>query len=66
MPKKDAISQYLAEIGSKGGKIGGAAKVPKGIAMLSPEERSKRAKEAAAKRWGKKTTAKKAARKKTK
>jgi hypothetical protein len=33
------------------GRLGGKAKVPKGISMLSSEERSIRAKEAAAKRW---------------
>jgi hypothetical protein len=48
--KKSAISAYLAEIGRKGGK----AKVPKGTATLSPEERSAIAKRAAAARWGKK------------
>lgn len=38
------------------GKRGGAKKVPKGFAMLSPEQRSEIARKAAAKRWGKKRT----------
>ncbi len=33
--KKSAVSDYLASIGRKGGE----AKVPKGLAMLSEEER---------------------------
>jgi len=61
MNKKSVISDYLAEIGRKGGLKGGTAKVPKGTAMLTPEQRSELAKQAAAKRWGtkKKTAAKK-------
>jgi hypothetical protein len=35
--KKSAVSQYLASIGRKGGK----AKVAKGLARLSEEERAK-------------------------
>lgn len=42
-----AVSQYLASIGRKGGK----ASVRKGIATLTDEERSKRARAAAAARW---------------
>jgi hypothetical protein len=34
--KKSPVSEYLASIGRKGG----AAKVPKGLAMLSEEERA--------------------------
>jgi general stress protein YciG len=45
-----AISEYLAEIGRKGGQ----AKVPKGAAALTPEERRERGRQAAQKRWGKK------------
>jgi general stress protein YciG len=60
VPKKTAVSRYLAEIGRKGGK----AKVPKGTAVLSPEERTERAKKAAQKGWAKKRAAKKAGRKK--
>jgi hypothetical protein len=33
------------------GRLGGKVKVPKGVAMLSEEERRQRGKEAAAKRW---------------
>ena len=36
------------------GKLGGAAKVPKGLSSLSPERRKEIAKQGAAKRWGKK------------
>jgi hypothetical protein len=59
--KRDPVSEYLAEIGSRGGK----AKVRKGIATLTQKERSERAKQAAAARWGtkKKTAAKKAKKK---
>ena len=35
--KKSAVSEYLASIGRKGG----AAKVAKGLAQLSPEAREK-------------------------
>ena len=35
MAKKSAVSNYLAEIGRKGGK----AKVAKGLAVLTPAER---------------------------
>jgi hypothetical protein len=41
------------------GRLGGQKKVPKGIAMLSPEERKKLAQAAAAARWGKKASKKK-------
>jgi general stress protein YciG len=58
--KKTAISRYLAEIGRKGGQ----AKVPKGVAALSPEERKERAREAALKGWAKKRAEKKAGKKK--
>lgn len=44
--KKDAVSKYLASIGSKGG----SAKVPKGFSTLTPEQRSANAKKAAATR----------------
>ena len=36
------------------GRKGGKKKVPKGIAMLTPEERTARAKEGAEARWGSK------------
>ena len=36
------------------GRRGGQKKVPKGLAMLTPEERSARARECAAARWAKK------------
>jgi len=49
--KKDKAA---AALGRKGGRKGGKAKVPKGFSMLTPEERSKISKEAAAARWGKK------------
>jgi hypothetical protein len=50
--KADPVSEYLARIGRKGGQ----ATVPKGVATLSPPERKRRAKEAAAARWGKKSS----------
>ena len=50
-----AVSQYLASIGRKGGE----AKVPKGTAVLTPEERQERAKRAAEARWGQRTATKK-------
>jgi hypothetical protein len=46
----DAVREYLASIGKKGG----LAKVKKGTATLTKAERAARAKEAAAARWGKK------------
>jgi hypothetical protein len=57
MGKKDPVQQYLAEIGRKGGK----AKVPKGAAMLTAEERRERGRKGMATRWvNKKASAKKA------
>ena len=44
----DAVSDYLAEIGRRGGK----AKVKKGFGTLTPEERRANAKRAAQARWG--------------
>ena len=44
---KDPIQDYLAQIGRKGGQ----AKVPKGLAMLSPAERSEAARKAVNARW---------------
>ena len=35
------------------GRLGGAARVSKGVGTLSPEERTERAREAAAARWTK-------------
>lgn len=46
-PKKDPAAVAL-------GRKGGAARVPKGFSMKSPEERKAIAKKAAAARWGKK------------
>jgi hypothetical protein len=51
MPRKSAVSKYLAEIGSKGGKIGGAKKVPKGFSTMDPERRKEIAQKAIATRW---------------
>jgi len=45
--KKSAISKYLADIGRKGGKASGKARMDK----LTPEQRSAIAKKAAAARW---------------
>jgi len=54
MAKPDPVTQYLAEIGRRGG----LARVPKGVATLSEEEQSKRGKQAAQARWGKKPAGK--------
>jgi hypothetical protein len=59
MAADKSISEYLAEIGRKGGK----AQVPKGTAMLSEEERRAIAMKGVAARKKKATAAKKAARK---
>ena len=57
-PAEQAVSDYLAEIGSKGGKV----KTAKGFSKMDPARRAEVAKKAAAKRWGgKKKTAKKKA-----
>ena len=50
---------HAVALGRLGGLKGGLARVPKGTAMLSPEERVRRAKEAVAARWGKKKPKKK-------
>jgi hypothetical protein len=47
---KQMISDVMREMGRKGG----LKKVPKGAAMLSPEERAKSARRAAKARWSKK------------
>ncbi|HLJ48441.1 MAG TPA: hypothetical protein VKU01_20645 [Bryobacteraceae bacterium] len=49
MPKKTAVSQYLAKIGKKGGKASGQARMEK----LTPEKRSEVARIAAQARWKK-------------
>jgi hypothetical protein len=46
---------HAVALGRLGGRVGGKARVPKGIAMLTKEERHALAKKAAAARWGKKT-----------
>jgi hypothetical protein len=48
-PKRSAISEYLAEIGRKGGLKGGKARAER----LSPNERKTIARKAATKRWSK-------------
>jgi hypothetical protein len=42
-------------LGRKGGKRGGAKRVPKGFSKMDPERRAQIARDAAAKRWGKRT-----------
>lgn len=49
------VSDYLAEIGRKGGQ----AKVAKGFSTLTDEQRKENARKAAQTRWGKKKAAKK-------
>jgi hypothetical protein len=46
------------------GRLGGQAKVPKGLSMLSEERRKEIATKAAETRWGKKKAVKKAGKKK--
>lgn len=48
-PKRSAISEYLAEIGRKGGLKGGKARAKK----LSPSKLKEIAQKGARKRWGK-------------
>lgn len=45
LPK--SVSEYMAQIGSKGGKIGGKRR----LKTMTPEERQKVAQKAAATRW---------------
>ncbi len=52
MVRKTAVSKYLAEIGRKGGKASGKARMEK----LTPEQRAAVARTAAAARWGKPVT----------
>lgn len=47
MPRKKAVSEYLASIGRKGGKASGKARMEK----LTPEKRSELARQAAMARW---------------
>jgi hypothetical protein len=49
----EEVRAYLAEIGRKGGR----AKVPKGFATLSDDQKSQNAKKAIAARWGRKNKA---------
>jgi hypothetical protein len=52
MVRKTAVSKYLAEIGRKGGKASGKARMEK----LTPEQRAAVARTAAAARWAKPVT----------
>jgi hypothetical protein len=56
--KRDPVSEYLSNIGRKGGKVSG---VPKGFAAADPETRAAIAKKAAAKRWANRKKTKKTA-----
>jgi general stress protein YciG len=47
MPRKNAVSEYLAQIGRKGGKASGKARMEK----LTAEQRSEIARQAARARW---------------
>jgi hypothetical protein len=47
-----SISEYMAQIGSKGGKIGGKRR----LKTMTPEQRKKAAQKAAKARWKKKKT----------
>ena len=46
-PTREQISAFMAELGRKGGKIGGKRR----LKTLSPEERTRIARKAARKRW---------------
>ena len=50
---KETISSVMREMGRKGGR----KKVPKGAAMLSPEQRAESARNAANARWAKQRAA---------
>ena len=52
MARKTTVSKYLAEIGRKGGKASGKARMEK----LTPEQRAAVARTAAAARWAKPVT----------
>src|SRR5580704_7791702 len=52
MVRKSSVSKYLAEIGRKGGKASGKARMEK----LTPEQRKAVARTAAAARWAKPVT----------
>jgi hypothetical protein len=52
MVRKSSVSKYLAEIGRKGGKASGKARMEK----LTPEQRAAVARTAAAARWAKPVT----------
>lgn len=51
--KETTEAKYGKDYWSKIGKIGGKAKVPKGIAKLTPEQRKELSKKALEARWGK-------------
>jgi hypothetical protein len=51
---------HAVALGRRGGLKGGLARVPKGTAALSPEDRVRRAKEAAEARWKKAKSKRKA------
>jgi hypothetical protein len=52
LARKNAVSKYLADIGRKGGKASGKARMEK----LTPEQRAAVARTAAAARWAKPVT----------
>lgn len=53
MAKEDVTEKMISSVMKVLGGRGGKAKVPKGTAMLPPEERKERAREAAKARWAK-------------
>ena len=56
--KSFVVSRVMREMGKKGGKAGGQKGGKARMESLTPEERKKLAKKAAAARWGKKKPAK--------
>jgi len=56
---KKKVNPEVSAAAAAMGRIGGARKVPKGLAQLTPEQRSAIARQGAAARWGKKKGKKK-------
>jgi hypothetical protein len=56
---KETVSAVMREMGKKGGKKGGSKGGKNAAAAMTPEQRSARAANAVAARWGKKAAPKK-------
>jgi hypothetical protein len=53
MARKRKKDPAAVALGRKGGKVGGLARVPKGFAAMTPEQRAEAGRRGAAKRWAK-------------